>query len=542
MQKNKPTQKDYTKIGSSYQLFLPLNFEVQIPNDDPVRLVRAMVEGMDVKALYDTYSHVENKLTSPIQLLEIVIYACMEGIRGSRKIEQSCKRDTHFMFLLDGKKAPDNATIARFCSLHLKPCIKELMIQMDKWLLARGFITLDSLFIDGTKIESVANKYKFVWKNRILGSQNKLIEKLEQLVPEIEERFGIKVCYGNTFHIRHLKKLLKKLLVIKRAEGIEFVHGCGKRKTILQKYYEILANYLKRLKVYTKQLHICGERNSFAKTDPDATFMRMKEDAMLNGTLKPGYNVQYANNSGFTLFADVSAHPTDMRTLIPFLEGFEAHFGQKFANIVADAGYESEENLVWLKKNQYTSYIKPNNYERSKRKKYKNDIGKAENMTYLPEQDMYICKGRRLLKVSKVTQVKNRSGYVSEKTYYECKDCSGCPYKEQCIHGNNCRTPMEKRNKKLVVSKNFAALRAESLKNITSEYGKELRMNRSIQAEGAFADLKDSLNVRRLETRGKGNALVTVGICAMARNVLKVHHKVQDGKEDLHLYPLKKEA
>lgn len=153
MQKQKLTQTDYTTLGSAYQLHLPLNIEFHIPKDDPVRLLRHIVEGMDLSKLYRTYSHHEKNQASPRQLLEILIYANMNCIRSSRKIEQACKRDINFMFLLEGKRAPDHATIARFRSIHLQACIKEIFAQMDYRLADLGEISLENLFIDGTKIQ-----------------------------------------------------------------------------------------------------------------------------------------------------------------------------------------------------------------------------------------------------------------------------------------------------------------------------------------------------------------------------------------------------
>lgn len=118
-----------------------------------MRLLRHIVEGMDLSKLYRTYSHHEKNQASPRQLLEILIYANMNCIRSSRKIEQACKRDINFMFLLEGKRAPDHATIARFRSIHLQACIKEIFAQMDYRLADLGEISLENLFIDGTKIQ-----------------------------------------------------------------------------------------------------------------------------------------------------------------------------------------------------------------------------------------------------------------------------------------------------------------------------------------------------------------------------------------------------
>lgn len=130
------------------------------------------------------------------------------------------------------------------------------------------------------------NKYTFVWKKAVTENQIKLGIKISEFVAECESLYDIKIIHGNTIQIRHLKKLRKKLHAIKEAEDVEFVHGIGKRKSPIQKSMERLEEYIARLKGYTNKIHICGKRNSYSKTDHDATFMRMKEDAMGNGRLK----------------------------------------------------------------------------------------------------------------------------------------------------------------------------------------------------------------------------------------------------------------
>lgn len=143
------SQRDYTSFEGSYQVFLPFNLEFQIDKDDPVRLLRHCIGGMDITALEKTYQRIDRNLASPRQMLAIIVYAGMNH---------------NFMYLLEGKPVPDHTTIARFRSKHLASCIKELFAQMDFMLEDMGAISLQDIFIDGTKIESVANKYKFVWK------------------------------------------------------------------------------------------------------------------------------------------------------------------------------------------------------------------------------------------------------------------------------------------------------------------------------------------------------------------------------------------
>ena len=510
MQLHNTLQKNYTLTESGYQLKLPLNLECIIPENDSVRLLSQFVEAMDLTDLYSTYERIRENTASPRTLLKVVLYSYMNGDYTSRSMELNCKRDINFMYLLEGMDAPDHSTFARFRSIHFAPCAKRIFSEMTNFLYDLGEISGDAIFIDGTKIEACSNKYTFVWKKAVTKNEAKLLMKLADFVADCEELYGVKIVYGDKVQIKHVKKLRKKLYAIKKAERIEFVHGTGKRKSPIQRSIETLEQYLDKLKEYTKKLHICGNRNSYSKTDHDATFMRMKEDAMGNGQLKPAFNLQHGIDSEYITWLTIGPQPTDTTTLIPFLKEAEDYLKFKYKKIVADAGYESEENYLFLENNGQLSFIKPANYEISKTRRYQKDIGRIENMDYAAEGDYYVCRNGKRLCVSNVRTTKTKTGYASQKTLYSCTDCSGCPYKKECIKGNNCRTPLEERNKNLQVAKRFVQQRKEDLNRILTEEGRQLRMNRSIQAEGSFGELKQDMGFRRYLSRGTQNELIKV--------------------------------
>ena len=537
---NKLLQKDYTLSSLYYQIKLPLDVELLIPADDPVRLLSAFVEGMELRDLYQTYGKIKKNQATPRQLFKIMVYASMNRIYSSRDIETACHRDINFMYLLEGKPVPDHATFARFLSLHFAQCSKKTLAELSQLLYSLGEISGKTIFIDGTKIESAANKYTFVWKKDVTKHQARLFDKILLLVKECEELYGWRIVHHRKVSLHTLKRLRKKLYRLKREEGIVFVHGRGHRKTRLQRSLETLESYIEKLKEYDQKLHICGERNSYSKTDIDATFMRMKEDAMMNGQLKPAYNLQHGVDSEYVTWLDISPRPTDTRTLIPFLKDMGAYLPFKYQEIVADAGYESEENYLFLEGNDQLAYIKPQNYEISKTRKYRQDIGRMENMEYDEGADCYHCKNGQVLTKQYEKHEKTASGYRRTVTVYRCSNCHGCPFKTKCIKGNHCKTPMEDRQKVLYVSKKMKEKRQETLKRITSEYGTQLRMNRSIQAEGSFADIKEDMGFRRYLYRGKENVTAQSILLAIGYNMKKLHHKIQSGRTGQHLFPLKK--
>ena len=343
-------------------------------------------------------------------MLKIMIYAYMNQKYSSREIECACGRDINFMWLLEGSKVPDHSTIARFRSLHFAPCSERIMAEMSQFLYQMGELSGETIFIDGTKIEACANKYTFVWKKAVTKNLEKLLSKLAAFVESCEELYGIKVVYQKQVRMKHVKKLRKKLYALKEAERIEFVHGTGKRKTLLQKSIETLEEYLGKLKEYTKKLYVCGERNSYSKTDHDATFMRMKEDAMGNGQLKAGYNLQHGVDSEYIVWLTVGPQPTDTTTLIPFLKEMEENLGISYKKVTADAGYESEENYGYLDGNGKAAFIKPANYEQSKTRKFKKDIGRLENMKYDEGSDTYTCHNGKKLHADHVKKERTKTG------------------------------------------------------------------------------------------------------------------------------------
>lgn len=542
MTKQNIIQIDYTKYSDNYQLKLPLEIDYLIPKDDSVRILSQIIEEMNLEKLYQTYSRIrENTITSR-QMLKIVVYGYMNGLYSSRKIENACKRDVNFMYLLGGASAPDHSTIARFRSIHFAPVSEELLAQLANMLADKNEISKETIFIDGTKIEASANRYTFVWKKTVAKNMQKLINKIPNFVLKCEQDFGIKLIYKNKIKMHHLKKLLKKLKKIANEEDVVFVYGKGKRKSPIQKSIEELDSYIDRLKKYTKDLHIMGERNSYSKTDNDATFMRMKEDHMKNGQLKPAYNVQFGVDSEYIVWISAGPQPADTTTLIPFLQNAQSHLSFKYPKVITDSGYESEENYVHLEKNGQQSFIKPANYEISKTRKYKNDIGRMDNMSYNDKDDYYLCKNNKKLTVTGTKSRKSTTGYKCEITCYVCEDCKGCQFKTKCIKGNNCKTPLEDRTKKLNISKVFNEKRKENLQRIVSTEGIQLRMNRSIQAEGAFAQIKQNMEFRRFLCKGGKNILAECILLGMAHNINKLHNKIHNGKCKTSLYPLKKSA
>lgn len=237
----------------------------------------------------------------------------------------------------------------------------------------------------------------------------------------------------------------------------------------------------------------------------------------------------------------IDLQPTDTTPPIPFLKIMEERLNFKYLKIVADAGYESEENYLFIEENNQIAFIKPDNYEISKTRKFKTDIGKIGNLDYNEEQDFYVCRNGKKLKKENIKIKKSKTGYTSEKTIYACENCSNCSYKSSCIKGYNSKMPLEQRTKRLETSKKFDRQRKENLERIVSEEGCLLRINRSIEVEGSFAQQQD-MDFRRFICRGQSNVLPESILLAMALDINKLHSKIQADRTGRHLFELKKTA
>ena len=523
-------QPKYTLAGCEYQLALPMDVALLIPADDSVRLLSAVLERMDYRKLHAAYSRMGRIERSPESLFKIMVYGYMNGIYSSRKLEQACRRDVNFMYLLGGAPAPDHSTIARFRSERLTDAIEDLFNQLVALLAEAGELSLCQVFIDDTKLEANANRYSFVWKKATQKNETKMQEKMKVELPKLAKQFDVRFHAGEKILVKDLQKLLKQLYELKG--DMEFVHGKGKRKQPLQRAIETVEDYLSRQKKYDEHNQTFGDRNSFSKTDTDATFMRMKDDHMRNGQLKPGYNITAATDAEYIVGVHISQERSDSGTFIPLMEKL---LSLGYTKPVADAGFESEENYTWCGKNNLMAFIKPANHDRAKTKKYKSDIGRRENMPYDAENDAYICHAGHKIKAAYEKVTKSKAGYSTVTTVYSCNNCGGCPHKQKCIKGAS-KVPLEERSKNLHVSKTFQKQRQEMEARIKTVEGILLRINRSIQVEGAFGVIKQDMGFRRFLLRGQIKAQTEFLLLAIAFNINKLHNKIQSNQCGKHLH------
>lgn len=506
------------------QVVLPLNLEICIPKDDPVFKMVEICEQLDYTELYRAYLRSWRKI-NPETLFELLVFGYMNRKYSARQIEEACRTDIRFMWILQGEPVPDHSTIARFQNEKLTGVIEDLFYQLVEKLHEAGEVGFRNIFVDGTKIEANAGRYTFVWKKAVEKHNAGLDAKVEKVMPVLRERYG----FSNEASV---SAVYESLLRQAQWNQMSFAKGAGHRKTQLQKDIETLEEYFSKKEEYENHLQICGNRSSYSKTDTDATFMRMKEDHMKNGQLKAGYNIQIGVESEYIVGVGAFSNRTDVQTLIPFLNRIKMHTQRKVEQVIADAGYESKENYLYLKENGQKSFIKPQNYEISKTRKYKSNPYRVENMTYDKENDSYICPNGDVLHFAYSRTERTSSGYEAESRYYRNESCEGCPHYGKCHNS-------ERGFREIRITPQFVENRKESLANILTDEGVLLRKNRSIQVEGVFGILKQDYNFRRFLVRGKRRIETQFFLLAFAFNVEKLKNRQKSGRCGQDLFPLK---
>jgi transposase len=541
---------------------------VLIPQDDSVRLLMLVLKQLDLAPLYQAYTvycerrrreeaerersvaergagtlvttdeaegrdphpggRVEKKKDGRppcdiVILLSIVLYGAMQHIYSSRALATACRQNINFMWLLQGNRPPSHGMINVFRKHLLREVIEKLLYTLVRLLGDWKEVTYQQVFIDGTMVEARANSHTAVWRKNIDRYEEGQKEKIRGIIQELNRSEGTTFSEAGE-GIGETAKAVQGYLEMKLGSA-----GATVSRRILKTYRKTLKERVKKLNTYVKQREIMGKRNSYAKTDPDATFMRMKDQ-----TLKAAYNVQLAVEGEYITGAGIFATPNDGATFKPFLEHLKQMPGTAYKKIVADAGYESEENYAYLAENGQQAYIKPTTYERMKTKKFREDISKRENMKYDETRDEYTCAHGKKLRAVRIETRVSRSGYESEVTVYGCEECCGCPVRERCT--------ASKTNREMEVSKKLLAFREASRMNITSEEGIVLRVNRSIQVEGAFGVTKEDSRFRRFMTRGKAGVSGELFLLCFGYNVNKLHHKIQQGRCGTSLHPLKQKA
>ena len=490
------------------EMLLPPSVEDFIEPNHPVRVINAVIDSLNIEQLEKTYKGGGTSSYHPRMLLKVLVYSYICNEYSSRRIEQLLRRDVQFMWLA-GMTTPDHNTINRFRSERLKNVIKETFSQVVQLLTNSGHVALKEINVDGTKIEANANRYTFVWGNAIKSNKEKMAAQLEELwnYAETIAAEELKDKRPNDFTPVDPEAVKQTIAEINNA-----LENKPVEKKVKQKLQYAKKNWPTNVAKYNEQEKILDGRNSYSKTDEDATFMRMKEDHMLNGQLKPGYNIQISSENQFVLNYTIHPNPTDTLTLSSHLDDFEKSLQTTPKTVTADAGYGSEENYVMLEAKQLEAYVKYSYFDKEQGGSVSSFA--SDQLHYNADEDYVVCAmGQHMNNIGTYIR-KTSNGFEQTITKYEATNCNGCPLRGVCHKSS--------RNRIVEINHNLRRLKKEAGDRLRSEEGIEKRKKRCADVEPVFENWKQNKGFRRFHLRGKEKVSTEIGLLATAHNLQKM--------------------
>lgn len=497
----------YKSYNQNDGMLFPPFIGDMIPANHKVRVVNAIIEKLDIRDIEESYKGGGTSSYSPRMLLKVIVYGYLNNIYSGRKIAVAVEENINFMWLA-GMSRPDFRTINIFRSVRLKDRFDGIFTQIVELLHEAGMISLDVQYIDGTKIEANANKYSFVWKRSTETNKSKLGHKIQSVLEEAEHVLACENAESDSDGSdMTASERVDKILSRMEEKGMS-AGPIGKAVK------EVKEKMLPKMKEYDAKLETLGERNSYSKTDKDATFMRMKEDAMNNGQTKPGYNVQISTENQFITNYGLYWRPTDWGTMIPYLKTFSDRFGAQSKEIVADSGYGSEQNYEYMFDNGMTPYVKYNMFHAEMKRKIKDNPFLPQNMFYNEKGNYYVCPAGQHLAHIYDFKMKSDLGYESTKSVYRARNCRNCPMRGLCYKA-------KKGQREIEVNHRNDAYRAAARELLTSEKGLHHRSMRPIEPEAVFGQIKFDHHFKRFLLRSKAKVITEFGLVAFAHNIRK---------------------
>lgn len=524
----KPYQQDQLSL-------LPSSLEELIPKHHLVRVVNDAVEKMDLTPLIKSYTGGGTSSYHPKMLLKVLIYGYVTKTYSSRRLAKALRENINFMWL-SGNNHPDFRTINNFRSSRLKDFIDTVFGSTLELLIEAKLVKLEDYFQDGSTIEADANKHSYVWKKTVARNKEKLQKRIKELIVRIDEinqqeesEYGERdleeMGEESTItsekvkeKIEDLNKKLKEIAADSTTDSLEKTDKKNHREqTGISR--KLTKELLPKLEHYEDQERKLGKRNSYSKTDVDATFFQLKSNGFGNKELKPGYNIQLGTEDQFIVGYSVHQTASDTVTMIPHLEKLKGQLKDvtgKYSlpkNIIADAGYGSEENYQYLEKENVNGYVKFNMYDIEKTKRYRENNFRVENLLYNKERDEYICPAGKSLKYLKSIFRITKTGYQIVNRLYQSEGCEGCTLRSQCHKSHEDRI--------IRISQKLNEYRSRARELLETDIGRYYRKKRSTDVESVFGDIKRNREFRRFNLRGIKKANIEIGIVSIAHNMIK---------------------
>lgn len=496
---------------------LPVDLEEIIPKDHVVRTINETIEQINLSILYAQYKGGGTSSYHPKMMLKVLVYGYVEKLYSSRRIAKALRENVYFMWL-SGQNRPDFRTINTFRGVVMKEIMGEVFGMVLELLIEQGHVKLEDYFVDGSKLAANARRHSAVWAKNTKRYKEQVKEKIRALLEEIEEvNQAEQEDYGDKDlpEMGEDAEIDSQRLKEKIEELNERLRQGSEDKGLKKAVRKMEKDYLPRLKKYEDQEEKLAGRNSYSKTDEDATFMRMKEDQRNpNAWPKPAYNVQVGTENQFIVGFSVHQQANDGACLKSHLAEVEDYLGRLPENWVGDGAYGTEENLAYAEEKRVNAYLKYATFYREGKAKFREDPFRAENFSYDPESDCFTCPNGQRLPFDYVSTRKTANDYSIHTRRYTCLDCRDCPLKDQCTRGEG--------NRQINVSWNNWRLKEQARQLLTSEEGVKLRSRRGWEVEGVFGHIKHNRNFRRFMLRGLRKVHTELGLLSLAHNFIKL--------------------
>lgn len=514
------------------ELELDITYSLKLPSDHIAVLISRFVDSIPLNILLEETSHTGRPAFHPAMLLKMTLLAYHEAVFSGRKIANLNQYYLPMMWL-SGNTPVSYKTINNFRSSdHTKKIIQKAFVLFTLLLSQNGMLDSDdALFIDGTKLEADANRYSFTWKNAVTKFEKSLDEKVANTYDElIQHQVDIAISKDMLGSSDAIKELIKetdvKLAELEKDIEAEpkVIKGGSKNKRVRRKLKSIKRklkqDFLPRKVKYEHDREIFKGRNSFSKTDTDATFMRLKEDHMQNGQLKPAYNLQIATSGRFVLHYDIFPNPTDTRTLVPFLKSF-ANL-DLFKYIVADAGYGNEVNYqAVVDKFEKIPLMPYAMYQKEQSRKYQRSPQNINNWTYYDKDDYYKDPNGVVFKFQRYSSRVDKYGVKRDFKVYVADKFQVTKELEELA-----KTPKGQQRTK-AINLNWEYLKHKAKENLSSEKGSTIYQRRRTDVETIFGDMKGNFGVRRVHVRGEKAVRNELGLLLLAINISKLWQLLQ---------------
>lgn len=499
------------KPYEQYQgMLFPPNLDDLIEEKALVRVVNTVVDQLATDVLEAPFKGGGRPAFHPRMMLKVLVYAYCSRVYSSRRVAQALRTDIHFMWL-SGWQHPDFRTINRFRSDYFKTVLPQVFSAVAQFLLTEGYIRSTDYFVDGTKLTADANKHSAVWKKNTVRFKAKVQERARAILKQVERvnRDEDRELGEADLPERGASTELSGTQIREVVEELnQTLNAAPQPDQTLKQCARQLEKEARQLEKYEQQEDLLDGRNSYSKTDPDATFMRMKDDE-----LRAGYNVQIGTQDGFITGCTVHQNANDGSTLPDHLRQREQLPAPEIKSLVADAGYGCESVYADLERRGIEGYVKYGDFWRDA--KDKQPPFHWTRFKQLQDGTGFICPAGRTLALKERIRGNHASGFEFETEVYECDSCADCPFRSECVKKDG-------KNRTIHYNRRLQEQRRVAYKKLTSERGIELRKQRGCACESPFGDLKHNQRVRRFCLRGLVKVTLEMLLHAIGHNLRKV--------------------